>query len=398
MLSINDFDYPLPEEKIAQYPLPERDKSKLLVYRQGEIFEDIFEHISEYLPENSALCYNNTRVINARLLFQKPSGAHIEILCLEPLEPADYNLAFQKTGESVWQCMVGNLKKWKGEILSLNLATPSGKIVLGARLIEHCGYYQKVKFTWTPAEMTFGTLLEAAGYMPLPPYIKREAENIDKVRYQTIFSRLEGSVAAPTAGLHFSEKVFNQLKQKTINDIAITLHVGAGTFRPVKNENVLQHDMHSEHFYVPLEALIQLRRYQGNITAVGTTTLRAIESTYWLGVKLMLNPHLTHLKVAQWEYQHLPQPPVNEVLDFLIHFCEQKAIEGLHAETQLMIIPGYRFQLIDRLITNFHQPKSTLLLLVAAFVGKDRWRSIYDYALNHNFRFLSYGDSSLLMP
>ncbi|MGC8802642.1 MAG: S-adenosylmethionine:tRNA ribosyltransferase-isomerase, partial [Bacteroidales bacterium] len=330
--------------------------------------------------------------------FTKPSGAHIEALCLEPFDPADYNLAFQKTGEAVWLCMVGNLKKWKNEILSLTLDTPTAPITIDARLVEHCGQHQKVKFTWQPSDMPFGHLLEAAGFLPLPPYIKREADNIDKIRYQTIFSRLEGSVAAPTAGLHFSEKVLDQLRHKGIHDIAITLHVGAGTFRPVKHENVLQHDMHSEHFYITLETLKQLKQYLGNTTAVGTTTLRAIESTYWLGVKLMQNPHLQNLQVNQWDYQEMPQPPVREVLDFLIQFCETKRIAGFHAETQLMIIPGYTFQLVNRLITNFHQPKSTLLLLVAAFVGTERWRDIYNYALNHDFRFLSYGDSSLLIP
>lgn len=398
MLSIKDFDYLLPDDRIAQYPLPERDKSKLLIYRQGTITEDIFERITAYLPENSALFYNDTKVINARLLFTKPSGAHIEILCLEPFDPADYNLAFQKTGEAVWLCMVGNLKKWKGEILSLKFTTLSGKVTVGARLVENCGSHQKVKFTWEPSDMPFGHVLEAAGSLPLPPYIKREANNIDKERYQTIFSRLEGSVAAPTAGLHFSDKILNQLKQKGISNVSITLHVGAGTFRPVKHSDVMQHDMHREHFYISVETIKQIKQYTGNITAVGTTTLRAIESTYWLGVKLMQNPHLTPLHVAQWEYQHLPHPPVGEVLDFLIHFCEHQRYEGLHAETQLMIIPGYPFQLVNRLITNFHQPQSTLLLLVAAFVGIDRWRSIYDYALTHDFRFLSYGDSSLLIP
>jgi S-adenosylmethionine:tRNA ribosyltransferase-isomerase len=398
MISIKDFDYPLPEERIAQYPLPERDKSKLLIYKQGTISEDIFERIPEYLPDDSALFYNDTRVINARLLFKKPSGAQIEILCLEPFDPADYNLAFQKTGETMWLCMVGNLKKWKGEILSLSLSTPSGSITVGARLVENCGHHQKVKFFWEPSELAFGSILEAAGYIPLPPYIKREAENIDKIRYQTVFSRLHGSVAAPTAGLHFSEKVLDQIRQKNIHDIAITLHVGAGTFRPVKNENVLEHHMHGEHFYIKQETLKQIRQYLGNITAVGTTTLRALESVYWLGTKLMQNPQITNMHVAQWEYQHMPQPSVEEVLDFLIHLCEKQRLEGIHAETQLMIIPGYTFRIVNRLITNFHQPQSTLLLLVAAFVGTDRWRHIYDYALNHDFRFLSYGDSSLLMP
>lgn len=398
MISIKDFDYPLPDERIAQYPLPERDKSKLLVYRQGAITDDIFERIPEYLPSDSALFYNDTRVINARLLFKKPSGADIEILCLEPFEPADYNLAFQKTSEATWLCMVGNLKKWKGEILRLSLSTPEGTIIVGARLVENCGQHQKVKFTWEPSGMSFGSILEAAGNLPLPPYIKREAENLDRVRYQTVFSRFDGSVAAPTAGLHFSEKVLQQVRQKRIHNMAITLHVGAGTFRPVKHENVMQHDMHGEHFYIKAETIRQIRQYLGNITAVGTTTLRALESTYWLGTKLMHDPQLTYLQVTQWEYQHMPQPPVEEVLDFLVHFCEKQMIEGLHAETHLMIIPGYSFQIVNRLITNFHQPQSTLLLLVAAFVGTDRWRSIYDYALNHDFRFLSYGDSSLLIP
>ncbi|MCX7986472.1 MAG: S-adenosylmethionine:tRNA ribosyltransferase-isomerase [Bacteroidales bacterium] len=398
MLSIKDFDYTLPENRIAQYPLPDRDKSKLLIFNRGKIDEDIFANISAYLPEGSCLISNNTKVINARLIFKKNSGASIEIFCLEPSEPADYTLAFQKKHESEWLCMVGNLKKWKGERLNLTFESNQGNITIYAQLLENFGNFQKIRFSWLPADLPFGTILEAAGRIPLPPYIKRETEEIDKIRYQTIFSKLEGSVAAPTAGLHFSEKVLDDLSQKNIQNLSITLHVGAGTFRPVKHEDALKHDMHSEHFFVSLDLLKQLKKYLGNITAVGTTSLRAIESAYWLGVKMMQSVSSKSHRVEQWEYKTLPQPQPHEVVEFLENYCIENNLTGIHAETQLMIVPGYPFKMVSRLITNFHQPQSTLLLLVAAFVGVNRWREIYNYALENDFRFLSYGDSSLLIP
>ncbi len=398
MLSIKDFNYHLPEERIAQYPLAERDQSKLLIYNKGNIREDVFFNLVKYLPEGSILFANNTRVINARIIFQKFTGAQIEILCLEPYLPADYSLAFQQQEEILWTCMVGNLKKWKNEILEKTIISSSGKIKLYAQLIDNEGNSQKVKFYWTPGHIPFGTVLETAGFIPLPPYIHRKAEEVDSIRYQTIFSKDKGSIAAPTAGLHFTEQVINQLKENNIPIEYLTLHVGAGTFRPVKHENALEHDMHNEHFVISLHALKQIKTFFGNITAVGTTTLRALESTYWLGLKLMLQNNTDLLSLGQWEYKNLPQKDFQEVIEFLIDYCNKHKYSYLNATTRLMITPGYPFKIVNRLITNFHQPQSTLLLLVAAFVGTNQWKTIYDYALNNNFRFLSYGDSSLLIP
>jgi S-adenosylmethionine:tRNA ribosyltransferase-isomerase len=398
MLSIHEFDYSLPEDNIAQYPLPDRDRSKLLIYNKGNIQEDIFLNIDNYLPENSAIFYNNTKVINARLFFKNANGANIEIFCLEPLDPSDYNLAFQQSGTCRWACLVGNLRKWKKEPLSQILSTSEGEITLTASFVENKGNWQEIIFSWSPANIPFGQIIDEVGKIPLPPYIKREAEEIDKIRYQTIFSKLKGSVAAPTAALHFTENVITSLNKKHIEQGVITLHVGAGTFRPVKEDNVLQHEMHTEHFSISIDALKLLRQYYENITVVGTTTLRTVESTYWLGVKLMQQSDLSHLFVNQWDYNMLPQPDAREVIDFLVEYCRNNNIDSITAETKLMIVPGYKFKLINRLITNFHQPQSTLLLLIAAFIGKENWREVYNYALTHNFRFLSYGDSSLLIP
>jgi len=404
---IEEYNYPLPDERIAKYPLAERDQSKLLIYRKGEVGEDKFCHIGEYLPADSLLIYNNTRVIQARLEFHKQSedgtqGARIEIFCLEPLVPHDYQLSLGSTDGCTWKCMIGNAKKWKAGALALPVVLPSGEEVrLLAEKGVQTGNTFAVSFSWEGASVSFAEILDAVGELPIPPYLNRKTEESDKTTYQTVYSRIKGSVAAPTAGLHFTDNVLNDLRQRGIQTAEVTLHVGAGTFQPVKVADANQHTMHTEIIAVPKATIQTIINNLGHIVAVGTTSMRTLESLYFLGEQLYTTlhnatQHYTTLSVSQFEpYDHEHTLSTREALQAIIDYLEQTNQDTLHAETQIMIKPGYTFHIVDQLITNFHQPKSTLLLLVSAFVGGD-WHTIYDYALSHDFRFLSYGDSSIL--
>lgn len=396
-ISIKDFTYDLPDERIAKFPVDPRDSSQLLLYRNGEISRSQFRHLPDFLPENSLLVYNNTKVIRARMFFRKETGAQIEIFCLEPLSPADYAQNFQAQGSCEWLCLVGNLKKWKGGQLSRQLMVDGREVVFSA---EHIGVEdkaQRIRFSWTPAEVRFGDLLEDAGQIPIPPYLNRESQKSDERSYQTVYSRIEGSVAAPTAGLHFTPAVLQNIDDKQIKRQEVTLHVSASTFQPVKSEQMDGHPMHLE-FISADEALIRdLMAYEGRITAVGTTSVRTLESLYWFGV------HLLETKFAesawtldQWyPYQSHSEYSMQEALQAILDDLQQRGESVFTASTRLLIAPGYTFRVVSNIITNFHQPQSTLLLLVSAYVGED-WRKIYDYALQNDFRFLSYGDSSLL--
>jgi S-adenosylmethionine:tRNA ribosyltransferase-isomerase len=396
-IQISDFDYPLPDEQIARYPMLERDASKLLVYRNQMIEESTFKSVANFLPASGLMVYNDAKVIKARLWFTKTTGAHIEIFCLEPLQPAEYSQVFASHESCVWKCMTGNLKKWKDQSIEKEIDTEQGKITLRAEKIALHNGWQEIRFSWTPHNISFGEILDAAGKIPIPPYLNRESEQLDNTRYQTIFSATEGSVAAPTAALHFTENVLNSLKEKQIERAKVTLHVGAGTFKPVSTENAMQHNMHAEHFEVSKELCEKLIEYQDNTTAVGTTSVRTLESLYWLGVKALNNEQNLH-HLGQWEAYQLPQNiTVKASLNAIIQYIDTLSGGKLHATTEIMIVPGYRFRIVNRLITNFHQPKSTLLLLISAFIG-DKWKDVYNYALTHQFRFLSYGDSSLLIP
>lgn len=397
-IPIDAFDYTLPEDRIATYPLKKRDESKLLVYKGGDLSSDTFSDIANYIPERSLLVFNNTRVIQARLLFNKDTGAEIEIFCLEPHDPADYYKSFQAVEQCNWVCIIGNSKKWKDGVLIKELKVNKKTVQLKAERKVITKENVIISFSWNSSNISFSDILESAGSTPIPPYLKRKSEQLDKERYQTIYSAYNGSVAAPTAGLHFTKNVFYSLYQKNILTQSITLHVGAGTFKPVKESNAALHSMHAEHFYVKKEFLEQLIRYKGNVTSVGTTSLRALESIYWIGVKLKINPE-SELLLDQWEAYSLPQDILfEEALLAILHFFNNYDTNELEAITSIMVVPGYKFRVVNRLITNFHQPKSTLLLLVAAFIGEQKWEIIYNYALENNFRFLSYGDSSILIP
>lgn len=397
---IKDFQYPLPVDRIAAYPLAERDQSKMLIYQNGEIRSNFFKNLVDYLPENASLVLNNTRVIEARILFKKASGGTIEIFCLEPadnlLHTAD---ALQAEGKVLWNCLIGGASKWKhGEVLQKQITIEPNKLILRARYLEKNVDSFIIEFTWEPASYHFFEVLHAAGNIPLPPYIKREPVEIDAERYQTIFARNQGSVAAPTAALHFTQTVFNELKNKNISTDFITLHVGAGTFKPVKTETVSAHQMHSEEFQVSITALKNLVESK-EIIAVGTTSLRALESLYWIGVKIkrgMIGED-GNITLEQWEAYELGDENISysESIDSIIVFLKRMGVDVLLCQTSLLIVPGYNFHSAKALITNFHQSQSTLLLLVAAFIGED-WKMVYDYALKNDFRFLSYGDSSLL--
>ena len=401
-LSINDFDYDLPEEKIALFPLAERDQSKLLIYKKRTITEDIYQNLADHLPEKSFLVFNDTKVIKARILFTKPSGAVIEIFCLEPYEAInDYAVVLQKKNSVRWKCMIGGAGKWKQKFLERKFKINNDEIILKAGLVEKLSDAYVVELSWKPGEHSFAEIIEHAGETPLPPYIKRKAEENDAERYQTIYSLHEGSVAAPTAGLHFTQKIFSSLREKNIETGFVTLHVGAGTFKPVKSEKMEGHEMHAEWIDVKTVFIRQLvQNISNNIFCVGTTSVRTVESLYWMGVKTILHPGTTieDLEIKQWEVYNDDQEKsisVKQALESLLNFLLQKEIESLFIKTQIIIAPGYQFKIIDGMVTNFHHPKSTLLLLVAAMVGKE-WRSIYDYALNNNFRFLSYGDGCLI--
>jgi S-adenosylmethionine:tRNA ribosyltransferase-isomerase len=403
-LAISNFTYQLPNEKIAAFPLVERDASKLLVYKDGIIQQDVYRNIASHIPPNSLLVFNNTKVIQARILFQKDTGGVIEIFCLEPFEEAkEYNLIMNKKGTIRWKCMIGGAGKWKNGSLKKQINLPQiGEITLSATLVQKLSDAYIVKLSWLPAHYTFAEVLDQFGDMPLPPYIKRKADLDDKERYQTIYAQHQGSVAAPTAGLHFTGNIFESFTQKTIAQAYVTLHVGAGTFKPVKAESMLGHEMHSEWMDVSIETIKQLiDNTESTTIAVGTTSLRTIESLYWMGVKAKLLPQIAaaDLMIKQWDVYELPLQQTNftckEALQSLLHWMEINNLQQLFLPTQILIAPGYQYKVAQAIITNFHQPQSTLLLLVAAAVGDD-WKKIYDYALENDFRFLSYGDGSLL--
>ncbi len=399
-LSILDFSYQLPEEKIALHPLSQRDASKLLIYKDGHLQEDLFSNIAHYLPENTLLVFNNTRVINARLRFKKTTGANIEIFCLEPLgEVADYSTIMSATAQVRWKCLVGGAAKWKEEALVKTISIEGQTLEIKALKMGRLNEAYDIQLSWTPSNHSFAAVLEAAGDTPLPPYIKRDTDLADKNRYQTIFAKEAGSVAAPTAGLHFTEAIFEKLQTKGISKTFITLHVGAGTFKPVKATQMQDHDMHAEYIDVHRESIEELRNNIGHIAAVGTTSLRTLETLYWLGAKICLNPSLEKLFISQWEVYEAPlsacKIDATDAMDALLLWMQQHQTNHIFAQTQILIAPGYRFKMANILTTNFHQPQSTLLLLVAAAIGNE-WTRMYDYALQHDFRFLSYGDGNLI--
>ena len=398
-ISMESYDYPLPDERIAKFPLPQRDTSKLLLYKGGEITEDKFNTLSSHLPQNSLLVFNNTRVIQARLHFQKESGASIEIFCLEPSSPADYALSFQSNESCVWDCLVGNSKKWKEGKLTREVEVDGANVKFSAERIT-TGSPQQIRFSWDNTSVTFARLLDAVGELPIPPYLNREAEESDKTTYQTVYSKIEGSVAAPTAGLHFTPEVFASLSKEGVETAEVTLHVGAGTFRPVKSETIGGHDMHTELISVPLEVIEKIANTTRTVIAVGTTSVRTLESLYHIGAALGREPENPQsLKVSQWQPYDSPSDISRaEAFRNIAEYLKCNNLTHLVTSTQIIIVPSYQFKVVDGIITNFHQPKSTLLLLVSAYIGGgEKWREIYDYALANNFRFLSYGDSSLLM-
>jgi S-adenosylmethionine:tRNA ribosyltransferase-isomerase len=398
-ISIHDFNYTLPDEKIALFPLEERDASRLLIYKDGNIQEDRYKNIANYLPPQSMLVFNNTRVINARLRFQKAGGAKIEIFCLEPAGPiTEYSTVMNQRGFSKWKAFIGGAAKWKEPFLEKQLTINNRSVLLKAKLEEKIPDAYIVSFSWEPAEISFAEILESTGDIPLPPYIKRTTNKEDENRYQTIYAQHNGSVAAPTAGLHFTEHIFSELSNKNISREYITLHVGAGTFKPVKADKMDGHEMHAEWIDVSLSSIKNLLN-QEMIIAVGTTSLRTLESLYWLGIKVSLDPGIEIPALQQWDVYESPLfgtvMTCDEALSNLIKWLEDKKLERLFTQTQLLITPGYRFRVAKALITNFHQPQSTLLLLVAAAIGNN-WKDIYQYALDNDFRFLSYGDGNLL--
>ncbi len=404
-LQIKDFSYQLPDGRIARYPLAERDLSKLLIYKNGTISEDIYRNIGEHLPENTLLLFNNTRVIEARMLFEKASGSLIEIFCLEPADDLELTQAMTAKGTIRWNCLVGGAGKWKQSLLEKKLKTKNGELSLYAELIERKPNNFLIEFSWQDDQLSFAEILHFAGVLPLPPYLQRQTEKADYERYQTVYAKHEGSVAAPTAGLHFTEALLKELQQKGIAEEYVTLHVGAGTFRPVKTDTMLEHDMHREWIQVKQSTIEIIQSYLSKtIIPVGTTSLRTLETLYWMGVKAHSNPSATinELEIQQWDVYDLPQQTVSvdTALQSLLNWMQKQELDELICHTQILIAPGYTVRIADALITNFHQPGSTLLLLVAALTGNNlkaiEWQKIYDYALQHEFRFLSYGDGSLL--
>lgn len=398
-ISINDFSYELPEDRIAIHPKPHRDTSKLLCYKDGNITESTFASIDTFLPGKSSIIFNNTKVINARIIFLKPTGGKVEIFCLEPLQvEANFSGVMLEISPVNWKCLIGGAAKLKENVLQKDCLIGSKKVLLKAERIKQEGDAYEVKFSWDPPGISFAEILEAAGSVPLPPYIKREQASADRSRYQTVFAEQEGSVAAPTAGLHFTEKIFSKLAAKNIELNFVTLHVGAGTFKPVKAETMQGHDMHAEYIDVDLKTIYRLKD-NSLVTAVGTTSLRTIETLYWLGAKARLYPALSSLMLDQWEIYNselnTDDIPGDVALQALIDWMEKRSLTRIFTKTQLLIVPGYKFRIAKILITNFHQPRSTLLLLVAAAIGDD-WRKMYDYALKNNFRFLSYGDGNVI--
>ena len=394
-INISDYNYELPDERIAKFPLEKRDSSKLLTYISGTVSTNVFSSLPEILPANSCLVFNNTRVIQARLEFFKTTGSRIEIFCLEPHMPAAYEQSFSSTESCVWKCMVGNLKKWKGEVLCKQVLVGEEQLVLQAERLETSGNTSFIKFSWNTG-CSFSEILDALGELPIPPYLNRKTQESDKTTYQTVYSKIKGSVAAPTAGLHFTPEVISALHGKGMKTMELTLHVGAGTFQPVKAEEIGGHAMHAEKIEVSREFIENLIENLGNIVAVGTTSVRTLESLYYLGVQLHSGD--TKLLVNQWEpYEADKVLTSRQALEAILNYMHETQSNILYATTQIMIVPGYKFNIVNILITNFHQPKSTLLLLLAAFVGQ-KWRELYSYALENDYRFLSYGDSSVLMP
>ena len=398
-ISIEDYNYSLPDERIAKFPLPKRDESKLLLYRDGKVSESVFKHITDYLPEGSLMVFNNTRVIQARLLFQRATGAQIEVFCLDPAAPHDYELIFQQTEACNWICLIGNAKKWKEPVLSREITVAGQTVRLSAEKVQSYGETHQIRFSWDGG-FSFAKVLDAAGELPIPPYLHRKTEESDLKTYQTVYSKIKGSVAAPTAGLHFTPEVLADLDAKGFGREELTLHVGAGTFKPVKSETIEGHEMHTEYISVRRSTIERVMQNFGKIIAVGTTSVRTLESLYYIGVTLATHPDATseELVVRQW----MPYEDANnrltptEALQNILDYLDKHQLNTLITATQIIIAPGYEFKIVKGIVTNFHQPKSTLLLLISAFVKGD-WKNIYDYALGHDFRFLSYGDSSLLL-
>ena len=394
VIHIEDFSYPLPDERIAKYPLPERDASKLLIYRDGTVRESKFRHLAGELPAGSLMVFNDTKVVPARLFFRRATGAHIEIFCLEPVDPAEYNTAFATTEHCCWKCVIGNAKRWKDDLLDLDVA--EGELLdfqLQARLVSRDGQTGVVEFRWQGGA-PFSRVLELCGRVPIPPYLNRDTESIDLERYQTLYAHIRGSVAAPTAGLHFTQRVLDEIAARGIETANVCLHVGAGTFLPVKSSLVSEHPMHREPFVVSRALLCRLRDADKPVVAVGTTSVRTLESLYYVGVSCLEQG--SPADVDQWApYVREYAPTRREALDAIVNYLDDNKLDELKVGTRIIIVPGFRFRIVDAMVTNFHQPQSTLLLLISAFVGGD-WRTIYDYALENGFRFLSYGDSSLL--
>lgn len=395
-LRIEDYNYPLPDERIAKYPLSERDSSKLLRYENGKVSEYVFRDIPSLLPDNAIMVFNDTKVVPARLHFVRPTGARIEIFCLQPVKPEEYNLSFAATDSCTWKCVIGNAKKWKGDVLSLYNPQEDEAVTalkMCAELVLREGETGIVRFSWDGGH-PFSRVLEICGTIPIPPYLNRESEALDVERYQTLYAKIRGSVAAPTAGLHFTEKVLEEIKARGIDMETVCLHVGAGTFLPVKDSEVSKHSMHREPFVVSLDFLKDILESGKKIIAVGTTSVRTLESLYYAGVSCIEKGHPED--VEQWApYTREYEPTTREAIAALVKYLEDNSLTELKVGTRIIIVPGFKFRHVDVLVTNFHQPESTLILLVSAFVGGD-WRTIYDYALSHDFRFLSYGDSSLL--
>lgn len=419
-IKISDYNYDLPDERIAKFPIAQRDHSKLLVYKHGEVSDDVFHHLPTYLPQGALMIFNNTKVIQARLHFRKETGALIEVFLMEPAEPTDYELMFQTTGHCTWLCMIGNLKKWKEGSLKRDFEIKSHKLTLSATMrrgdalgseaqkmvAKGGGTNYWVDFDWDNDKVSFAEILEAVGELPIPPYLNRKTEESDKTTYQTVYSKVKGSVAAPTAGLHFTDAVLKDLDAHGIDREEVTLHVGAGTFKPVKSLEIEGHQMHTEYIVVHRRSLEKLIKHECRVIAVGTTSVRTIESLYYMGVHLLKHPEANEddLHVKQWDPYELsedgnlvdgitPMQAIQAIIDYL----DRNGLEALHSSTQIIIAPGYQYKIVKMLVTNFHQPQSTLLLLVSAFLKGD-WKKVYDYALSHDFRFLSYGDSSLLIP
>ena len=401
-IHIADYNYPLPDERIAKYPMAKRDHSKLLVYQHGEVSEDVFYHIASYLPKGAMMVFNNTKVIQARIHFRKETGALIEVFLLEPAVPHDYELMFQTRGACSWNCLVGNAKKWKEGMLKREIEIDGEKVVFCAEK-DPLSDGKRISFTWDKDRFSFAEIIDAIGELPIPPYLNRKTEESDKTTYQTVYSKIKGSVAAPTAGLHFTDDVLHAIDEHGIDREEVTLHVGAGTFKPVKSEEIEGHEMHTEYISVKRQTIEKLLAHDCSTIAVGTTSVRTLESLYYIGVKLCRNPQLDEadLHVNQWEPYEVAEQGCtispHDALQALLYMMVARRMETLHTSTQIIIAPGYEYKIVKMLVTNFHQPQSTLLLLVSAFVKGD-WHKIYDYALAHDFRFLSYGDSSLLIP